>query len=176
MRTRLIVLSLALLGLSAAAAQAWTGPVRAGACTSGAVVSTRSYELALGIGRAEPMYSPAQVKANHPTSGEVMLGGRMAMMGTAPAGMRNYHLEVHICRPNGAVATKLSPRITIDDPMGMAGMAMTKLPVAIMQGVGEGISDYHYGNETALTPGHTVTVTVTVEGQKAVFHARVPKS
>jgi hypothetical protein len=49
------------------------------------------------------------------------------------------------------------------------------LPVAIMQGVTSGLSDYHYGNELALKPSGRVTVTVTVKGERAVFHAIVPR-
>ena len=174
MRTRLFALFAVLLGASALAAQARTGPIAAGACSSGQVAHTQSYVFALGIGSSEPMYTPAEVKARHLKSGEVMLGGEMAMMGAAPAGQAVYHVEVHICRANGTVATKLKPKITIDDPKAMMGMEKTTLPIAIMQGVGEGLSDYHYGNELALTPGHAITVTVTVNGQRVVFHTKVP--
>jgi hypothetical protein len=54
-------------------------------------------------------------------------------------------------------------------------MAMA-VPVATMEGVGEGASDIHYGNNVTLTPGHRVTVTVVLKGERAVFHATVPRS
>ena len=52
---------------------------------------------------------------------------------------------------------------------------MTHVPVAMMAGVAEGIRDYHYGNDVALTPGSRVSVTVTIKGQRAVVHATVPR-
>lgn len=42
-----------------------------------------------------------------------------------------------------------------------------------MVGVGEPITDYHYGND--LKPAKPITVKVTVKGQSAAFHATVPK-
>jgi hypothetical protein len=49
-------------------------------------------------------------------------------------------------------------------------MGTMKVPSALMVGVGEPISDYHYGNDVALKPGSRVTV----KGQLAVFCATVP--
>jgi hypothetical protein len=50
------------------------------------------------------------------------------------------------------------------------------VPVAVMQGVGEGASDLHYGNNVNLKTGQKVTVVVTLKGRKAVFHTTVSKS
>ena len=46
----------------------------------------------------------------------------------------------------------------------------------MMAAVGKGLGDYHYGNDVVLKPGGKLTVTVTVKGQRAVFHATVPMS
>ena len=121
------------------------------------------------------MYAPAQVKAKHPKSGEVMLGGEMAMMGAARPGRPSTTSRSTSASRTARLRRSSSRRSSIDDPKAMMGMERSTLPVAIMQGVGEGIADYHYGNELALTPGHAITVTVTVKGQRAVFHAKVPK-
>jgi hypothetical protein len=43
-----------------------------------------------------------------------------------------------------------------------------------MVGVGQPLSDYHYGNDVALRPGARIKVKVTVKGQVAVFNATVP--
>ncbi len=53
---------------------------------------------------------------------------------------------------------------------------MMMVPVATMEGIGEGVSDFHYGNNVELTTGHHITVTVTLNGQRAVFHTTVPKA
>jgi hypothetical protein len=146
-------------------ATALGNPSAASPC-SGNVATTASYRMALDIGKQEEMYLPSEVKARHIKEGEIMLGGEMSMIGKLPAGSRIYHVEVHICTKSGAVVTKLKPVITV------GGAA---LPAAIMVGIGEPLSDYHYGNDMVLKPGAPVTVKVTVKGEHAVFHATVPK-
>ena len=102
-----------------------------------------------------------------------MLSGTMAAMNMAAGSTR--HLEVHICRSSsGAVVIGAHPTITVDDPS--AKTMMMSVPVATMEGIGMGSSDYHYGNNVELTAGHHVTVTVTLNGHHAVFHTTVPKT
>lgn len=165
MRTRFLALATMLTALVAASV-ANGNPGTVGPCSSGTTASTASYRMALGIGKQEDMYLPSEVKARHLKTGEIMLGGEMAMV-SATAGTRVYHLEVHICNKAGAVVTKLKPAIVV-------GTAM--LPAAIMVGIGAPSSDYHYGNDIVLKPGARVTVKVTVKGQLAVFHVAVPKT
>ncbi len=173
MRARLFaVASLALVSLITVGSALGRDVGSAGPCASGNVAATASYRLALGIGPQENMYLPSEVKARHLKTGEIMLGGEMAMIDRLAPGTRVYHLEVHICNKSGAVVTKLKPAIVVDDSVHTMGMA---LPAAIMIGIGAPSSDYHYGNDIALKPGDQVTVKVTVKGQLAVFHATVPK-
>ena len=74
----------------------------------------------------------------------------------------------------GTVVTNAHPKIVVSDP---ASKTMTMaVPVATMEGVDEGSSDIHYGNNVTLTAGHKVTVTVSLNGQTAVFHTTVPHS
>ncbi len=166
-----IVIALAVAAVAAGGAAAKPGP-----CATGQVVKTHSYLFALDLGSVETMYTPAQVKATHPKSGEVMLSGSMtsgmAGMTMSPSGVR--HLEVHICTSGGAVFTKGHPTIVIVDMSSKNPMMM--VPVATMEGIGEGVSDFHYGNNVELTTGHHLTVTVTLNGQRAVFHTTVPKA
>jgi hypothetical protein len=167
MRIRLITFSVAVLATSAFTASAFgdaAGPTAT--CSSGiGTTNTASYRMALDIGPQENMYLPSEVKARHLKTGEIMLGGEMAMV-SPTAGTRVYHLEVHICNKAGVVVTNLKPAIVV-------GTAV--VPAAIMVGIGAPHSDYHYGNDIALKPGARVTVKVTVRGQLAVFHATVPK-
>jgi hypothetical protein len=103
-----------------------------------------------------------------------MLRGSMTMGGMTMGGSQR-HLEVQICsRPTSAVITNANPTITVMD-MSAHGMAM-KVPVAVMQGVGKGTADLHYGNNVAMPAGHRFTVTVTVKGERAVFHVVSPKA
>jgi hypothetical protein len=139
-------------------------------CTTGNTALTSSYRLAVSIGPQEEMYLPAEVKARHIKTGEIMLGGDMTMVDKTP-GTKVFHLEVHICTPSGAVVTGLKPVITVQP----AGAKSMNLPSAIMVGVGAPISDYHYGNDIALKPGAAVTVKVAVKGQTALLHVTAPK-
>jgi hypothetical protein len=139
----------------------------AAAATISEQASTASYALTLNVGPMEAMYTQSQVKAKHPTSGEVMLGGSM-MAGSMDSSMGavRRHLEVHVhSRKSGAVVTNLIPTITLTDETAHA-MA-EKLEVVAMEGIGQGSSDLHYGNNVALDPGHTYKVTVALGGQTA---------
>jgi len=173
--TRILVAS-SMLAVLAAAAQGAAAGATAGHCSSGQVVKTRSYVFALSLGPVETMYTPAQAASKHPKSGEVMLSGAMTsgMAGMTMSTAGQHHLEVHICTPSGAVVTGAHPNIVVSDP---ASKTMTMaVPVAVMEGVGEGVADLHYGNNVTLTAGHHITVTVTLKGQRAVFHTTVPHS
>jgi hypothetical protein len=174
MRIR-IPLAVAAAVIAVAAFTAGGAYAKAGPCATGQVVKTHSYVFALDIGPVETMYTPAQVKASHPKTGEVMLSGSMtdgmAGMTISPSGQR--HLGIQICMRGGAVFTKGHPTIVIDDTTAKNPMMM--VPVATMEGVGEGASDFHYGNNVELTAGHHITVTVRLNGESAVFHASVPK-
>jgi len=150
---------------AAAAATALGRPTAAGPCSSDASVSTPSYLMLLDIGPQEDMYTKAEVKARHLKDGEIMLGGEMTMIGTPPPGMRIYHLEVHICNSAGKVVTRLDPRILVGGK---------PLPAATMVGIGQPMTDYHYGNDIILKPAAHLTVKVTVNGEVAVFHTTVP--
>jgi cytochrome c biogenesis protein CcdA len=159
-------------GMSTGAMTKPMTPARAGGCSSGQIVSTASYVIALQIGPAQKMYTAAQVKRLHPKSGELMLAGTMSAMHMGMASTR--HLEVHICTRNRAVVTGAHPTITVDDPSGKT--MLMKVPIATMEGIGMGKADYHYGNNVELAAGHHVMVTVKLNGEQAVFHVRVASS
>ncbi|MBV8527439.1 MAG: hypothetical protein JOZ75_03910 [Candidatus Dormibacteraeota bacterium] len=133
-----------------------------------ASTTTASYVVVLDVGPPEVMYSQDQVNSQHPTTGEVMLGG--AMTDVSGAGVQ--HLEAHICnKSSGSVVTGASPTITVQDTT--AGTPSQDLPVAEMQGVTASTSDYHYGNNTVLRSGHTFAITVKLNGETAnlSYHA-----
>jgi hypothetical protein len=158
--------------LVAVAAPAPPASAAASPCAVGTVARTASYQLALELGPRQEMYLPSEVRARKIKTGQVMLGGEMVMTDSRPAGTKVFDLAVHVCTKSGAVVTTLKPKIVVRP----AGGAAASLPVAMMAGVAEGLRDYHYGNDVALKPGGTVTVTVTVNGQRAVFrNVAVPK-
>jgi hypothetical protein len=167
---RNLLLAATVAALATAALGAGGAVAKSGSCASGTVARQGPYVFALSIGPMETMYTPAQVASTHPKSGEVMLAGKMVggMAGMDMTTGPQRHLEVHICKTaGGQVVTGAHPTITVNGAM---------VPVAVMQGVGEGVADYHYGNNVNLKTGQKVTVVVKLNGQTAVFHATVPKS
>ena len=186
-------------------------------------VSTASYTMVLDANASEAMYTPDQVAAQHPKTGEVMLSGQMNTMGgsgasnaspttmmgtattmaktpmtTAPMGHSSMattttamghtsntqmatgmggadvrHLEVHICsRSSRKVVQHAQPTMTVVDDTSN-GMA-DHVSVAAMEGIGAGVGDLHYGNNITMPAMHRYTVTVTLNGEKAIFNFTRP--
>jgi len=134
--------------------------------------TTASYTLMLSVGPKETMYTAAEVKAKHPTSGEVMLDDMS--MGGMSMGAGNRHLEIQVkSRTTDHVLSLMPSSVTLTDASAMSGMAMSdKLHVMAMYGIAEGTSDLHYGNNVKLTAGHMYKVVATVKGEKASFTFR----
>lgn len=139
---------------------------------------TTHYRLALQIGPQETMYSKADAAKMHPASGEIMAGGTMSggsmpMAAGGGTAMSTRHLEVHVTsRATGKVVTDAACRITVTND---TTKKTETIPVAMMYGIKEGPADWHYGNNVSMSPG-PYTVAVMVNGEKTVFHVRIPKA
>jgi len=140
--------------------------------------TTMHYRLMLQIGPMETMYSKADATKMHPTAGEIMVGGAMAMPGgtmagqTGPMAMDTRHLEVHVTSlATGKVVTDAMCQITLTNE---ATKTSQTVPIAMMYGVKEGPADWHYGNNISI-PSGTYAVTVVVNGEHALFHVTIPK-
>jgi hypothetical protein len=136
---------------------------------------TKTYALTLTVGPSEAMYTAAQVQAKHLKEGEVTVGSSMSMGGGHAMSMEGgmtRHLEVHVrLRSNRKVVTDVVPAIMLVDESSKA-MTSSPLQVMAMKGIGEGISDLHYGNNVALVRSHRYTVLVTLKGERAQFAFR----
>ena len=180
--------------------------------------------MVLDANASEAMYTQAQVAAQHPKTGEVMLRGQMNTMGgsgasnstpttmmgtattmaatpmtTAPMGNSSMnttttsamgntsdtqmatgmggadvrHLEVHICsRSTGKVVQNAQPTITVVDHT--SNDMADHVSVAEMEGIDAGVADLHYGNNVTMPAMHRYTVTVTLNGEQAVFNFTRP--
>lgn len=138
------------------------------------VALTHAYRFTLLIGEVENMYMPRQVRANHLRHGEVMLRGTMGTSTALLTGGTLRHLEVQICaRPTRVVITHANPKIVVDD--ATSGRVVT-LPVSVMEGIGEGAADLHYGNNVAMAAGHHYVVMVTWKGERASFKFALPRA
>jgi hypothetical protein len=130
---------------------------------------TKSFRLSLSVGPKETMYSAGEVETKHPASGEVIVGDGMSMGGMS-MGAGNRHLEVQIRSRATRKPLGVEPVVTLTDTTAMNGMATAgKLHVMAMYGIAEGRADLHYGNNVALTAGHSYEVVVAIKGEKATF-------
>jgi hypothetical protein len=137
------------------------------------IVDSRDYRFTLLVGHVENMYMPRQVRASHPKQGEEMLRGYMTPTAMLLAAGPIRHLEVQICvRTTRAVVTNAWPKIAVEDTTN--GKTLT-LPISVMEGIGEGVADLHYGNNLPMPASHRYIVTVTWRGERAIFHF-VPSS
>ena len=161
-------------------------PTPSSSCSPGpdltATTQTSSYVVVANVGDPVPMYSKKQAAAQNPTSGDIMLGGTMMPDGTMSAGDMSgdtdmsmgssasmgmpdeQHLAVRICSADsGDVVADAAPTISIADKT--VGGPPEKIAVAVMQGVGEGPSDIHYGNEVSMPAGHDFEIKVGLNGE-----------
>jgi hypothetical protein len=137
-----------------------------------AEATTASYQMALALGPVEPMLTEAPASTAHPMHGEVMLRGQMV---TLPGTTEDRHLEVHICsKTTGKVVQDAQPVITVIDDA--TGGTSQNVPVAVMQGAGQGVHDLHYGNNVVMQPGHAFTVLVAIGPEQATFKVMTPSS
>jgi hypothetical protein len=155
------------LGLGKPADQSSTTIHAAAAGTIIKLGSTTTYNLVTEIGGLQAMYTPAQAASQHPKTGEEMFGGTMVM----PADTTNpspdwHHLEVHIFnKRTGDTVKATTPVIGVTNQ----GTGQTQpVPIVVMQGIVEGPSDYHYGNNVDLPKGE-YTVTVVIGSETANF-------
>jgi hypothetical protein len=168
-------LAVAALASTSAAAASSSHPAAVG-CKPEAgkrIVDGRDYRFTLLVGKVEDMYMPRQVRANHLKQGEVMLGGTMTPVAMLMGGPIR-HVEVQICeRASRAVVASATPKIVVEDTT--KGRAVT-LPFSVMEGIGAGVADLHYGNNLAIPAGHRFLVTVTWKRERAIFRYVSPRA
>lgn len=155
------------LGLGQPPDQSSTTIHAAAAGTQIKLAATATYNLVAEIGGLQAMYTPGQVSSQHPKTGEVMYGGTMTMPAESASPSPDWHhLEVHIFnKSTGNVVKDITPVITVRN--NATGQTQ-QVPIVVMQGIVEGPSDYHYGNNVDLPKGD-YTVTVVVGSEKANF-------
>jgi hypothetical protein len=122
---------------------------------------------------SSPGTSPSPSASASGTPGpEVVLSGAL----TDVSGAGATHVELHICkRTTGAVATALHPTITLRNIS--TGSPPVAMPVAVMEGAGEGVNDLHYGNNMQLEAGDAYAVTVRIgSGDIATLDYHAPQT
>lgn len=123
---------------------------------------TPDYVVVLAVSGAGGAPSTATSSSASPVP-DVVVSGTLAAVGGAGA----THIALHICqRSTGAVATGLHPDVTVRN--ATAGTSPVAMPVAVLEGKGQGVNDLHYGNNVGLKPGDIYTITVHIDGANTV--------
>src|SRR5579884_3661925 len=157
-RTLGAALTLALAALPAVANAARPADMGMGMGTVTSKLNAGPYRLTLVIGPMQKMYTQAQYKRLHPKKGEVMLRGSMAMGGMGMGNMHApvRHLELHVMdRATMRVVSDAMVSISWQPivKMGQMPIKPQQVPIAVMEGIGMGKSDIHYGNNVAMAAG-----------------------
>ena len=121
-----------------------------------ATATVAHYRVVLMIGPSEQMYALADYRAHHYKTGEIILKGIMSaqMTMTGNGMLAPHHLEVHIYNTRtGAVVSSANVTITLTDMHTKKSIMVTPL---LMQGIGTGKQDIHYGNMVLLMTEHYV--------------------
>jgi hypothetical protein len=129
--------------------------------------TTADYKIELGIGPTANMLMMCQVTSST-TSGEVMVASQMSPMSMTG---NTYHLELHVYNINTGAAEVVpinSVGITVTNSSGTT----TTIPVAEMFDIGQGPTDFHYGNNVQLTAG-TYTVDSNIGSENASFNVTI---
>jgi hypothetical protein len=129
--------------------------------------TTADYKIELGIGPTANMLMMCQVTSSA-TSGEVMIAGQMSPMSMTG---NTYHLELHVYNIKTGTAEVVpidSVGITVTNSSG----TKTTIPVAEMFDIGQGPTDFHYGNNVQLTAG-TYTVDSNIGSENASFNVTI---
>lgn len=139
---------------------------------------TEGYRMVLAVGETEAMYTQAEVDAQSPMTGELMVAGTMMDPGTSPMASNGMgsasaaagagatrHVEVAICDlATGVTVTGADVRMTVADDSA----PVQDVSVAEMRGLDEPATETHYGNNMPMSGGPHV-VTFTINGQTATF-------
>jgi hypothetical protein len=129
--------------------------------------TTADYKIELGIGPTANMLMMCQVTSST-TSGEVMVASQMSPMSMTG---NTYHLELHVYNIKTGAAEVVpinSVGITVTNSSG----TKTSIPVAEMFDIGQGPTDFHYGNNVQLTAGN-YTVDTNIGSENASFNVTI---
>ena len=130
------------------------------------VESTQNHVVVLNIVGPEQMFTATFAAKNHPTEGELMLGGKMA-----PIEASSRHFETHIySRASGLPDTSVVPKITITD---LDDGTVIEPEPTLMQDVIVGPRDIHFGNNVVIKGGHDFVVAATIGTEEVTFHGRL---
>lgn len=154
--------------VAVAAASGAGAAAPAGPCVAAAGTQLREagpYLVTLKVGPVPRMYTAAEAKAAHPTSGVVMLEPMKGVAaGMMMQGANRRHVRVQVCDKATGKALR-SPRPTVE--IGVSMMRQT-YPLTLGYDVGTPAADVRFC-QVVVVPNETLGITVTVGTQSAAF-------
>jgi hypothetical protein len=129
--------------------------------------TTADYRIELGIGPTANMLMMCQVTSST-TSGEVMVASQMSPMSMTG---NTYHLELHVYNIKTGAA-EVVPISSVGIIVTNSSGTKTTIPVAEMFDIGQGPTDFHYGNNVQLTAGN-YTVDTNIGSENASFNVTI---
>jgi hypothetical protein len=156
--------------LIAALASTIVGVAAANAADVMQTKTVGAYRVELHVLPAEPFFSKQDVADKHVKEGMEIEGGAAPVAPDADS-HPNHHLIVHVFdkQTGKAVAdATVTMSFVALDAKGNPSGTPSVVAVVVMQAIGKGPASTHYGNNVTMPAGH-YSVTVTVNGEKAVF-------
>ncbi|MCU1360397.1 MAG: hypothetical protein JWN99_1686 [Ilumatobacteraceae bacterium] len=124
------------------------------------IATTEHYIVVANVLPGERMFTAAELTAEHPTEGELIVDGR-----GNPLGPDVRHVEAHIYdKVSGLPITTVRPTIVL---LNRTSGQSTDISSTLMQDVNVGAPDIHFGNNTPVPGNSDLTLTITV-GNEAV--------
>ncbi|MCU1401123.1 MAG: hypothetical protein JWN62_4232 [Acidimicrobiales bacterium] len=119
------------------------------------IATTARYFVVANVLPGEHMFTRHEEETEHPTVGELIISG----VGN-PLGVDVRHVEAHIYdRTTGMPLSNVKPSINILNRSTGERIAVTP---TLMQDVGIGALDIHYGNNVAVAGDSDLTLTIAV--------------
>lgn len=137
----------------------------------GPVRRTAARTYVLHVLRPEKIFTRAEAARLRPRKGEVIVRGSLPTQARAGSAAQT-HVSVHIlARASAQAVWRPYPlRVTL----ALAGQRQRPVAVAValMQGVGKGLCDRHYGTNLRLENGRKYELTATLGGETVAFAFR----
>jgi len=119
------------------------------------LATSASYLVVVNVLPGEPMFDSNEVHMHHPTEGELALDGV-----ANPLGKDVRHIEAHIYdRATGLPDLDVHPAIVVTNHT--TGDRI-EVPATLMQDVGIGAIDAHFGNNVRVTGDSDLTLTIDI--------------
>lgn len=126
------------------------------------IAITESYLIVANVLPGEGMFTSAEVDAEHPIEGELIISGTGRALST-----NSRHIETHIYdRRAGVPLTDLKPTIVV---LNRTTGELIEVEGTLMQDVNIGALDIHYGNNVAVVGNSDLRLTITVGDEEAIF-------